>query len=439
MGLGLSIYRGVTWSLGVVLPAAAGLGREGGVWRGALTGAGEEGTRAAGGIWVHAASMGEVGAARRWVDALIDSGARPPLLLTTRTRSGLARARRELAGRVEARIAPFDLPQITRALLDAACPSRLDIVETEAWPNLILEARRAGVAVVFVSGAVSERTARRLRALGVAGRALFGEGVFALAQDEGAAARFRALGIPLERVRVAGDLKADGPVVAPRAGEASRAAIVFGSFRPGEEEAALAIAEALERAGSGAGSPSPAGSAAAPTRPLLLVAPRHLPRAAAASRRFRAAGYEVIERGERERGEELGIWIAAAAARPGRRIALLATHGELASAYDHARAAVVGGTFAPFGGHSPLEAAARGCPVIAGPHHAGIAGAVELLAREGGGALVPDPESAARTAAAWWIDGGFAARSAGALRAAAGAAGAARRGLEALAEWNLLP
>ena len=438
MGLGLSIYRGVTWSLGMVLPAAAGLGREGGVWRGALTGAGEEGIRAAGGIWVHAASMGEVGAARRWVDALIDSGARPPLLLTTRTRSGLARARREMAGRVEARIAPFDLPQTTRALLDSACPSRLDIVETEAWPNLILEARRAGVAVVFVSGAVSERTARRLRALGVAGRALFGDGVFALAQDEGAAARFRLLGIPAERVRVVGDLKADGPVVAARAPEGSRAAVVFGSFRPGEEDAALAIAGALEHAVPDAGSTGSGGEPAR-ARPLLLVAPRHLPRAAAARRRFRAAGYEVIERGELERGEDLGGWIAAAAARPGRRIALLATHGELASAYDHARAALVGGTFAPFGGHSPLEAAARGCPVIVGPHHAGIAGAAELLAREGGGAVVADSESAARTAAAWWNDGGFVARSEGALRAAAGAAGAARRGLEALAEWELLP
>ncbi|HLQ67774.1 MAG TPA: glycosyltransferase N-terminal domain-containing protein [Candidatus Limnocylindrales bacterium] len=421
MGVGLAVYRGVTWSLGLVLPAAAALGREGGVWRGALTGAGDEEARAAGSVWVHAASMGEVGAARRWVDALIESGVRPPLLLTTRTRTGLARARRDMGGRVAARIAPLDLPQTTRALFDAACPSRLDIVETEAWPNLILESRRAGVAVVFVSATVSRRTSRRLASLGVAGRALFGEGVFALAQDEEAAARFRALGIPGARVRLMGDLKADGPVAGPRADEASRVAAVFGSFRPGEEDAALAIAGAIDGRG------------------LLVVAPRHLQRAASARRRFRAAGYEVIERGERERGEELGAWIARAAARPGKRVALLATHGELASAYDHARVAVVGGTFAPFGGHSPLEAAARGCPVLVGPYRDSIAGAAGLIARGGGGALVPDSGAAARTVAAWWGDGGFAARSAGAVLAASAAAGAARRGLAALAEWKLNP
>ncbi len=428
MGAGLAIYRGLTWSLGLVLPATAGLGRAEGAWRGALTGASEEGVLSAGSVWVHAASLGEVGAARRWVDALIESGIRPPLLLTTRTRAGLARARREMPGRVAARIAPLDLPQTVRGLLDAAAPARLDIVETEAWPNLILEARRAGVAVVFVSGTVSARTERRLRALGVAGDALFGDGVFALAQDAEAAGRFRALGIPEGRVRVAGDLKADLPATGPVPSESARVAVVFGSFRPGEEDAVVAIAEALDR-----------GAPASGSRPILVVAPRHPEGVERARHSLAAAGFAIAERAESDREAPLSEWIARAASRPGKRAALLATHGELADAYDHARAAVVGGTFARFGGHSPLEAAARGCPVLVGPHHEAIADAVHAIAREGGGAIAPDAASAAALAASWWNDGGFPARSAGARRAAASRAGAARRGLEALVEWRLTP
>jgi 3-deoxy-D-manno-octulosonic-acid transferase len=422
MGPGLSLYRAVTWGLGAFLPAAARLGPEGGAWRGALTGRSREGEASAGSVWVHAASMGEVAAARRWIEALVASGVRPPLLLTTRTRTGLARARREMPDAVAARIAPIDFPQTVRSLLDTACPARLDIVETEAWPNLILEARRAGVAVVFVSATVSARTERRLRALGVAGPALFGDGVFTLAQDETAAARFQALGVPAARVRVTGDLKADVPVPDAVAPEAARGAIVFGSFRPGEESAALAIAAA---AGSGGA--------------LLVVAPRHDEGAVRARRAFAAAGYDVVERGESDRAEPLAAWLARTGSRPGLRVALLATHGELADAYDHARAAIVGGTFAPFGGHTPLEAAARGCPVVVGPHHDAIAAQAAAIAREGGGAIAPDAASAAALAASWWRDGGFAARSAGARRAAAAAAGAARRGLDALAAWSLLP
>jgi len=438
MGAGLAVYRGLTWGLGLVLPAAAGLGRADGAWRGALTGASAEGAASAGSIWVHAASMGEVGAARRWVDALVDRGVRPPLLLTTRTRTGLERARREMSGRVAARIAPLDLPQTVRALLESACPSRLDVVETEVWPNLILEARRARVAVAFVSGTVTARTERRLRALGVAGPALLGSGVFALAQDDEAAARFRALGIPDARVRVMGDLKADFPSPATVPAEGERAAVVFGSFRPGEEATALAIAEALR--GIGAEEGNRAGADPGSGRPLLVVAPRHEGGAARARRLFAGAGYAVFERGEAERAvETLPAWLSRSAGGAGTRVAVLSTHGELPEAYDHARLAVVGGTFAPFGGHTPLEAASRGCPVIAGPHHDAVARPLGAIAREGGAAIAPDAASAAAIAASWWRDGGFAARSGAALRAAGSLGGAARRGLEALEAWRLVP
>jgi len=430
MSPGLALYRGVTWSLGLLLPHAAALGRQGSVWRGSLTGASPEAFGAAGSIWVHAASMGEVGAAERWIEALIGSGVRPPLLLTTRTRSGLGRARRELEGRALARIAPADFPQTTRSLLDAAAPSRIDIVETEMWPNLILEAHRSNVGVVFVSGTVSDRTTRRLRALGMAGAPLFGGGVFALTQDQEAAARFRALGIPPERVRVAGDLKSDIQVEANPAPEGDRVAVVFGSLRPGEEGVALLLAQSLDLLEP---------SVAHPVRPILVVAPRHPDGAALARRSFHEAGYALIERAEKDRDGPLAPWMERAARQPGRRVALLTTQGELADAYAHARAAVIGGTFAPFGGHNPLEAAARGCPVVIGPHHESIAAKAASLEREGGAVLARDAEGAAVTVLLWCRDGGFADRSAAALRAAGAGGGAARRGLEALAEWGLLP
>src|SRR2546427_291008 len=81
-----------------------------------------------------------------------------PILLTTRTARGLMSARRELGDRVIARIAPLDLPQLLRPFLRASAPWRLDIIETELWPQLILESRRRGVGVVFVSATVSGRT-----------------------------------------------------------------------------------------------------------------------------------------------------------------------------------------------------------------------------------------------------------------------------------------
>ena len=113
-----------------------------------------------------------------------------PATLTTRTARGLARARAEVGEDVVARIAPLDFPQLLRSFLRVAAPWRLDVIETEIWPHLILESRRRGVAVVFASATVSDRTRTRLRRWGVAGPKLFGEGVWVLAQSERHAERF---------------------------------------------------------------------------------------------------------------------------------------------------------------------------------------------------------------------------------------------------------
>ena len=57
-----------------------------------------------------------------------------------------------------------------------------------------------------------------------------------------------------------------------------------------------------------------------------------------------------------------GVWPASAP------VLLLDTLGELAGLYEGARAAFVGGTLVPVGGHNVLEPAAAAVPVLFGPH-----------------------------------------------------------------------
>lgn len=426
MGAGVLLYRLLTGAAGLLAPALSLLGRSDGAWRGSLTGRSDETTRAAGSIWIHAASLGEMGVARTWAAALVESGVRPPLLVTARTRAGLARAQRELSGVAAARFAPADLPQVLRAFLEQASPFRIDIIETEIWPNLLVESRRAEVAVVFVGATVSARTVGRLRALGVAGEPCFGGLVHVLPKTEEDAARFHALGVPRERIRVVGDLKADEAVATGNLPDRARQGVVlFGSFRPGEEEAAKTVAVALD---------------AVPGRPILIVAPRHEEGRGMARRALAEAGFSVSERSEADRGATtLADWMAAVSAREGKRAGLLATQGELSEAYAIATAAIIGGTFAPFGGHNALEAAARGCPVIVGPQHEEIEAAVQALHREGAAAIANDAAEAAALATVWLSDGRNRERSMGASRAAATAGGATRRALDALSEWGLSP
>ncbi len=450
MAIGLSNYRGATRLAGALLGGFMGrLGSPEGAWRGGFRGATREVERTSGTIWVHGSSVGEMAMARTWIEALLAHGQTPPLLLTTRTRAGLDRARELLAGRVESRIAPHDLPRIVASLLDRAAPKRMDVIETEIWPNLILEARRRSVPVVFVGASVSEGTARRLLRLGLAGRDLLGEGVHALPQGAAHATRFEALGVARERIRVMGDLKAVRPVrpSGPVAPFGSRPGILFGSFRPGEEGAALSVAEWIEshRGGGSAGGDGSARRSIAPDfegrgRAVLVVAPRHREGEDRLRDLFGRGRFQLVERGESSRRTSgVGEWIEELSRIPGPRVGLLATRGELAPAYERAWAVLVGGTFAPLGGHNVWEPAGRGCPVIVGRYHEQVRTAVESIVGEGGGVAVNSDRDVVPVLEKWVVDPHLQQVGAAGERAVARAAGAAERGIDALREWGLAP
>ncbi len=416
MPLGLVAYRGAASLAGAAAPLLRRLGGRDSVWRSAWSGASEDLQQAAGSVWVHAASMGEVVAARTWIGTLLGAGHRAPILLTTRTSRGLARARRELGDRVIARVAPLDVPQLLRSFLKSSTPWRLDVIETELWPHLILEARRSGVAVVFLSATVSDRTQGRLRRWGLAGPGLFGEGVWVLAQSERHAERFRSLGVPASRIEVTGDLKAEPPTRNSDRNPAERPGVVFGSLRPGEEGVAVALARQGGRA--------------------LVLAPRHQDGFTRVSRALEQAGVRFTARMEADRSAmPVEDWISGLTG-----VGILFTQGELPAAYESAALAIVGGTFAPYGGHNALEPAARGCAVVVGPHVESIE--ENVLALEAQKAVRRTSSSAEGVEVIRsLLEDREALRDMGrgAVRAAALASDSARRSLEALGRFGLTP
>jgi len=128
-------------------------------WRGGSARFGLGAARAGGGVWVHAVSVGEVQVAAILIAALREREHNLEITLTCATPTGRARARAALPG-VEVRYAPYDLPGCVRRTLARLRPRLLIIIETELWPNLLHEAARAGVPVLFASARISARSAR---------------------------------------------------------------------------------------------------------------------------------------------------------------------------------------------------------------------------------------------------------------------------------------
>ena len=302
---------------------------------------------APGGVWIQGVSLGEVEVALTLAAEVARGRPGIPLLLSATTPAGVGLLSRRLtSGLLPWRPFPLDLPSAVRRFFDAERPRLLVLVETELWPAVLNEARRRRVPVLLANARLSERSAARYRRAS----ALFAGPLSALtrvlARTAPDAARFVEIGVPAARVAASGDLKFDRPApahpnfsAAIRALAAGRPVLVAGSAAGDEIPLVLDVRRRLaERA------------------PVFLVlAPRQPDDFDAADRLAREAGLNVVRRS------------ALADGAVGADVFLLDTVGELAGTYALADAALLGGTFAPKGGHNVLEPLRAGAPVIVGP------------------------------------------------------------------------
>lgn len=306
-------------------------------------------------IWVHAVSVGEVQAAAALVFALRERYPETPVLVTTFTPTGAARARALFRGAAEVRFLPFDLPGSVRRFFDRARPRLAVIVETELWPNLYRQCRLRRIPLVIASARLSRRSIDRYRRLGALFRETVRGGVVVAAQGEGDAERFRALGAAAERTHVTGNLKFDLSLPPDIAGHGralrdqyapTRAVWVAGSTHGGVEEEAVIEAHRRVRAVHSAA--------------LLVLAPRHPNRFGEVADWLERQGIAFARRSRSS---------AASGAGDSPEVLLLDTLGELLYFYAAADVAFVGGSLAPIGGHNLLEPAALGLPVLTGPNN----------------------------------------------------------------------
>ena len=310
-------------------------------------------------IWIQAVSVGEVEIAVTLTAALRDRVPGISLLVSATTPAGMALlpARFGPGSGVALRPFPLDLGTSVRRFFDAVRPGLLVLVETELWPRALAEAGRRGVPVAVVNGRLSERSLKGLRLV----RPLVAKALAAVthvaARTSDDAARFVSAGIPASRVVVTGDLKLDRPLAPEpsfagrvRALADGRPVVVAGSLADAELPALLAAQRSLRAAGGDA---------------FFLVAPRQPAGFEAAHRRLSDGGIAVVRRTDPEtKGERADAF-------------LLDTIGELASAYRVGAAALLGGTFAPRGGHNVLEPLRAGLPVVLGPSVGNIAGTLD--------------------------------------------------------------
>jgi len=342
---------------------------------------------APGAIWLHAVSVGEVVAATELIRRLRTEFPRAPLFLSVGTLAGHATAREKLRSIVTGLFyAPVDYVFAVCHVLRALQPAMVVILETEIWPNLFREAKRAGCGLVIVNGRISDRTEARYRRL----RWFFQEVMrwpdAILAQSEEMRERYLGIGAPTARVSAAGNLKYD---VVPREADAASSVRQFiESVQPAEVWIA---ASTMPPASAGDVDEDDAVVAAfqkliqTHSRLLLMLAPRKPERFEVAAAKLDAAGIRYLRRSRLDNALDV----------PG--VLLLDSIGELSGLFPLADVVFMGGTLAARGGHNILEPAFFGRPVICGPHMENFREIARVFRECGGYVEVPGPPELAGT------------------------------------------
>jgi 3-deoxy-D-manno-octulosonic-acid transferase len=314
-------------------------------------------------IWVHAVSVGEVLAARRLIEELAAHAPGWRVVVSTTTRTGQKIAS-ERFGEDRVFYFPLDFAFALRAWLRALRPRMVVLLETEFWPRLLSECRRAGIPVAVVNARISDRSWPRYQRLRFLWKRLLNSFALVLAQSQLDAERLTALGA--SNVRVGGNLKfgirVDKPAAVTEALRKNLPAgvkvVVCGSTLEGEESLLLR---------------------SLPPDAVAILAPRH-------PERFNAVEKLLTQRKPlhllRSRWMESPSPIAAGT------VFLLDSIGELGSVYSLADLAVVGGGFLSPGGHNPLEPAQFGVPVVMGAHYENFRGIVDRLSNANAIAVV---------------------------------------------------
>lgn len=321
------------------------------------------GTATSGRLWIHAVSLGETRAASALIDALRARDPTLKFLLTHSTATGREAAQALLRDGDALTWLPYDTPGAVRRFLRHWQPRLGVLMETEVWPVLQREAERASLPMVLANARLSEKSLRQGRRFGALLRPAARRMTLALAQTEADAARIRAMGTA--RVEVAGNLKYDiavDPALIARgqawAARLGRPVLMLAVSREGEEQALLD--EWAKR-------PAP--------RPLLAIVPRHPQRFDEIAALIQAAGFTLARRsswGDEPPADALAadVWLGD-------------SMREMPLYYGLASVALLGGSFEPLGGQNLIEAAACGCPLLAGPHTFNFAEAAELAIAAG--------------------------------------------------------
>ena len=331
-------------------------------------------------IWLHAVSVGETLAAVPLVKALQEKYPERRLLITCMTPTGSERITAAFGDSVDHSYAPYDTPDAVARFLKRVQPKMLIIMETELWPNTVAACYKRQIPVILANGRLSEKSARGYARVSKLSGPMVAQLSAVAAQHGDDGGRFTALGLPVEKLHITGNIKFDLELNAQIRlsaealrqqwdGTNQRPVLLAASTHRGEDEIILQAFSLTKQSVNNA---------------LLVLVPRHPERFNQVGDLCLDAGYSLARRSNNDSTDNADILLGD-------------TMGELMTFFGACDIAFVGGSLVSNGGHNMIEPAAWGKPTLSGLSVFNFAEVSRLLAEAGGLSLVEDAAALAES------------------------------------------
>ena len=297
--------------------------------------------------WMHGASVGESVSMLPLIDKLLKEDPELSILVTTGTLTSAEIMAKRLPKRAFHQFIPFDVPAFAQKLIKHFKPDAVLWFESELWPSLLSEIKKAKIPLVLVNGRISDKSFETWKKFKFVSKELLGCFSLCLGQSEQDKNRLILLGAP--KADCVGNLKFAGMplpidenklnVLKEQIGD--RLVFLLSSTHNDEEERfALYLPWFKDNV----------------DRVLTIVVPRHPNRGDDIVRMYRCRYFNVAQRSrEEDITPETDIYVAD-------------TIGEMGLWYALSSISFIGGSLIPHGGQNFMEAARDKNAVLVGPN-----------------------------------------------------------------------
>lgn len=319
----------------------------------------------AGGIVIHAASVGEVIAIKAFVEGLIKVQPELPITITTFTPTGSEQVKKMFDNKVQHCYFPLDCFPCTWLFLKKLKPKAVVLMETELWPNFIAHCKARHIRLLLINGRLSDKSMKSYQKLHWLITPCLRRFDKILTQSSDNQANFLKLGAEKSACHISGNLKFDlqiDPALSQKQALLSqfisdeRDVWLVASTHEGDEAIALASFEQLQQSNPNL---------------LLILVPRH-PERFDSVYQLCQKQFNTVKRSEETKiTADKSVW-------------LIDTLGELLALCSVADIVTMGGSFSNIGGHNPLEPALFKKAVVVGHDMSNFRKVMEQLSLHSG-------------------------------------------------------